>query len=209
MTPIKICGLTRVEDARLAWELGASALGFVFHPSSPRVVTAMQVAEIRNGLPPDAFCVGVFVDIPPEEVNEIAQTARLDAVQLHGRETPQQCRAIRLPVIKAIHREDEGRLDDYAVATFLLDAAHPFLPGGTGRQADWALASRISQRKPLILAGGLNSATIREAIATVRPSGLDLSSGVESAPGLKDPALLKALFQSLDMKGTRPCLIHQ
>ncbi len=207
MTPIKICGLTRAEDALLAWELGASALGFVFHPASPRNVTATQVSAIRRHLPPEAFCVGVFVDRAPEEVNAVAQRAGLHAVQLHGHETPQHCRAIRLPVIKAIRKEDEGRLGDYDVAAFLLDAAHPLLPGGTGQKADWALAARIAQSKPLILAGGLNATSIQKAIATVHPSGLDLSSGVESAPGIKDSALLKSLFLKCERKGTRPCLI--
>jgi phosphoribosylanthranilate isomerase len=205
--PIKICGLTRAEDALLAWELGASALGFIFHSKSPRYVTPEQVVEIRRQLPAEAFCVGVFVDRTTGDVNAIAEAAGLDAVQLHGRETPLQCAAMTRPVIKVIRAEDEHHLDEYAVAAFLLDAAHPTLAGGTGLTADWSLAARIARRVPLILAGGLEPANIREAIRAARPAGLDLSSGVEAAPGVKDAAKMNALFSSFDFQGARPCLI--
>jgi len=205
--PIKICGLTRAEDARLAWELGASALGFIFHEKSPRNVTTHQVAEIRRALPADAFCVGVFVDRGADEVNAIAREVGLDAVQLHGRETPLQCAAMERPVIKAIRAEDEDWLNEYHVSAFLLDAVHPTLAGGTGLKADWLLAARIAKRARLILAGGLESSNVREALETVRPAGLDLSSGVEASPGVKDPDKLRALFSELDCQGARPCLI--
>jgi phosphoribosylanthranilate isomerase len=207
MIPVKICGLTRLEDARLAWEGGASALGFVFHPASPRAVTAKHVRAMRRALPPEAFCIGVFVDLEAARVNAIAAEAELDAVQLHGHETPETCAAILRPVIKAIHAEDAVRLADYAVAAFLLDAAHPTLAGGTGRQADWHLAARIAQDRPLILAGGLNPDNILEATARVRPAGLDVCSGVEAAPGIKDAVLLKALLARATQQGERPCLL--
>jgi phosphoribosylanthranilate isomerase len=205
--PIKICGLTRAEDALLAWELGASALGFIFHAKSPRNVSAAQVARIRRELPPEAFCVGVFVDRGAKEMNAIAEEAGLDACQLHGRETPETCAAVMRPVIKAIRAEDEGQLEQYPAAAFLLDAVHPTMAGGTGLKADWNLAARIAQRHRLILAGGLEPSNIREAIETVRPAGLDLSSGVEASPGVKDPAKLRALFSELETQGVRPCLI--
>jgi len=205
--PIKICGLTRAEDALLAWELGASALGFIFHAQSPRNVSAAQVARIRQELPPEAFCVGVFVDRGAEEMNAIAEEAGLDACQLHGRETPEACAAVKRPVIKAIRAEDEGQLEQYPAAAFLLDAVHPTMAGGTGLKADWNLAARIAQRHRLILAGGLETSNIREAIETVHPAGLDLSSGVEASPGVKDPAKLRALFSELETQGVRPCLI--
>jgi phosphoribosylanthranilate isomerase len=205
--PIKICGLTRAEDALLAWNLGASALGFIFHAKSPRNVSASAVAAIRRRLPREAFCVGVFVDRTADEVNAIARMAGLDAVQLHGRETPLQCAAVDLPVIKVIHAEDEDRLNDYRVSAFLLDAAHPTLAGGTGLKADWQLAARIAKRTRLILAGGLDAANIREAFEAVHPAGVDLSSGVEASPGIKDPAKLRALFSERDFQGARPCLI--
>lgn len=206
MIPVKVCGLTRAEDARLAWELGASALGFVFHPASPRAVTARRVAEIRRELPPEAFCVGVFVDLVPELVNALAEEAGLDAVQLHGRETPEACAAITRPVIKAIRAEDEDHLDAIPAAAFLLDAAHPTLAGGTGLKADWNLAARLARLKPLILAGGLEPGNVLEASAAVRPAALDVCSGVEAAPGIKDPARLRALLRCTT-NGERPCLL--
>lgn len=208
MIPVKICGLTRLEDARLAWELGASALGFVFHPASPRAVTAAQVAGIRRGLPAEAFCVGVFVDVAPDRINAIALEAGLDAVQLHGRETPEHCAAVLRPVIKAIRAEDEDRLTAFPAAAFLLDAVHPTLAGGTGLKADWALAARLARRVPLILAGGLRPDNLQAAAAAVRPLALDVSSGVEAAPGVKDAARLEDLLTRMNPPGERPCLLH-
>ncbi len=207
MIPVKVCGLTRPEDACLAWELGASALGFIFHPASPRAVTARRACEIRRTLPREAFCVGVFVDVDPGRINAIAEVAGLDAIQLHGRETPRACAAIERPVIKLLRAEDESRLDAFPVAAFLLDATHPTLAGGTGLRADWNLAARLARRRPLILAGGLTPANILEASAAVRPAGLDVCSGVESAPGIKDAALLKALLERTTLQGERPCLL--
>ena len=206
MIPVKICGLTRLEDARLAWELGAAALGFVFHPASPRCVLPSQVAGIRAALP-QAFLVGVFVDAEPDLVNRTAEAAGLDAVQLHGRESPSCCAAMARPVIKAVRAEDEGRLDRYPAAAFLVDAAHPTLAGGSGQRADWSLAARLARRHPLILAGGLAPANIREAAAQVRPHALDVCSGVEAAPGRKDPHRLEDLFRQLSPEGERPCLL--
>jgi len=205
--PIKICGLTRAEDALLAWELGASALGFIFHPQSPRNVEASTVASIRHQLPEDAFCVGVFVDRREDEMNAIAREAGLDAVQLHGRETPETCALVEKPVIKVIRAEDEHALERYPAAAFLLDAVHPTMAGGTGLKADWNLARRMAQHHRLILAGGLDATNVREAIEAVRPAGLDLSSGVEASPGIKDRAKLLTLFSELDFQGDRPCLI--
>jgi len=207
MIPVKICGLTRAEDARLAWEAGASALGFVFHPASPRAVSAGRVREIRRELPAEAFCIGVFVDVDPARINAVAEEAGLDAVQLHGRETPEVCAAIALPVIKAIRAEDVPRLKDYLVSAFLLDAAHPTLAGGTGLKADWLLASRIARHSRLILAGGLDPHNILESARCVKPAGLDVCSGVEAAPGLKDAQLLTSLLARTTTKGIRPCML--
>jgi phosphoribosylanthranilate isomerase len=207
MIPVKICGLTRAKDARLAWELGASALGFVFHPASPRAVKARQVASIRRELPDDAFCVGVFVDLLPELVNEIAEEALLDAIQLHGHESPEQCAAIARPVVKAIRSVDERRLDAFDVAAFLLDAVHPTLAGGTGLKADWNLAARLALKRPLILAGGLNPDNIADAATSVHPLALDVCSGVEASPGIKDTRRMKQLFERMNPKGERPCLL--
>ncbi len=207
MIPVKICGLTREEDALLAWELGASALGFVFHPASRRAVTARRAAEIRRSLPAGAFCVGVFVDLPSELVNDIAEEVGLGAVQLHGHESSKQCATIARPFIKAIRAEDESHLDDYPAAAFLLDAVHPTLAGGTGLKADWNLAARLARKSPLILAGGLTPDNIAEAAAMVLPYGLDVCSGVEAAPGIKDPQRLKTLLSRTTKEGERPCLL--
>lgn len=207
MIPVKICGLTRVEDALLAWASGASALGFVFHPASPRAISAKRVREIRRELPPEAFCIGVFVDVDPARINALAEEAGLDAVQLHGRETPEDCAALKRPVIKAIRAEDAAMLGEYAVAAVLLDAAHPSLAGGTGLKADWKLAERIARQRLLILAGGLNPHNVLAATECVRPAGLDVCSGVEAAPGIKDAELLKSLLARTTLKGERPCLL--
>lgn len=214
MPPVKVCGLTRTEDALLAWELGAAALGFIFHPKSPRAVTAAQVAAIRAELPPEAVTVGVFVDWEPERVNDAVQEAGLSLAQLHGHESPEHAARIGVPVLKVIwekEAQDEGLLKAYDVAAFLLDASHPTLPGGTGLRSDWALARELAKRHPLILAGGLNPLNAREAWATVHPAALDLASGVEAAPGIKDPEKLRALFQAFSgleagnaVRGFRP-----
>jgi phosphoribosylanthranilate isomerase len=208
MAAIKVCGITRAEDALLAWELGAAALGFVFHPGSPRCVTASQAARIRAELPGDARCIGVFVDRSVREIQDIAGEAGLAAVQLHGRETPEMAASLDLPVLKAIQAEcaDEGRLRAFSVRAFLLDASHPSLFGGTGLRADWNLARDLAARLPLILAGGLHPGNAGEALATVQPRGLDLGSGLEAAPGRKDPRKLRELFRQFPMKGERPCL---
>jgi len=206
---VKLCGLTREQDARLAWELGAAALGFVFHPESPRRVTAARAAVIRRALPADAFTVGVFVDRPADEVNAVAAEVGLDAVQLHGSESPETVAAVVLPVIKALQPSDladEGRLRAYGRALFLLDARLSGRAGGTGRRADWTAAARLARHVPLILAGGLSPETVGEALAVVNPLALDLASGVESSPGIKDPARLRALFDALPPTGGRPCL---
>ncbi|MFZ1612997.1 MAG: phosphoribosylanthranilate isomerase [Holophaga sp.] len=208
MPAVKVCGLTRVEDAQLAWELGAAALGFVFHPASPRSVTAAQAARIRAELPADAYLVGVFVNRTIAEIEDIADAVGLSVVQLHGQETPEMVSQFTRPVIKAIRAEeaDEGRLRSFQVAAFLLDASHPTLPGGTGFQADWLLARDLAKRHPLLLAGGLHPENVCEALEVVSPRGLDLSSGLESTPGLKDPVRLRTLFQRLPNHGERPCL---
>jgi phosphoribosylanthranilate isomerase len=208
--PVKVCGLIRLADARLAWELGAAALGFVFHPGSPRSLTPDAAAALRRRLPREAFCVGVFVDRPADEVNAVAVRVGLDAVQLHGRESVAVCAAVRLPVIKALRpapgEPTETPAPDHPAAAFLLDAWDPALPGGSGRRAEWHVARVLAAGCRLILAGGLTPDTVVAAAAAVRPAGLDLCSGLEQTPGVKDPALLRALFANFQ-PGGRPCLL--
>jgi phosphoribosylanthranilate isomerase len=195
MVQVKICGITSLEDAYTAVDCGADALGFVFYPPSPRYVTPEQAAPIIGALPPFVTTVGLFVDVPCDVVNETVAHCGLDRVQLHGQETPEFCRRISRPVIKAIrikNAESLAPVPDYAVAAYLLDAyVEGALPGGTGAAFAWELAARAKPYGPVILAGGLTPENIAAAIAQVRPYGVDVSSGVERLPGVKDPQKMR------------------
>jgi len=191
---VKICGVTRVEDAEAAVEAGANAIGFVFWPKSPRFVDPFRARAIAAALPPFVTAVGLFVNQPAEYVNGVASLVRLGAVQLHGDETPADAARIQRPVIKAA----PARTDEWPMrVTLLLDAHDPEKRGGTGRTIDWSAASAIAATRRTILAGGLTPANVAEAIARVRPFGVDVSSGVEQAPGIKDRAMIRALFESI------------
>ena len=199
-TRVKICGITRPEDAALAVELGADAVGFVLWAASPRAVTAEQAAAIDTT---GAFCarVGVFVDALPREVAEAVRVARLHSVQLHGNEKATDFTKVGAPLIKAVmlaHSSDVAR----AIAlpgevTVLVDASDATKRGGTGRLADWSLAREVCEARPVILAGGLSASNVRDAIRAVRPWGIDVSSGVEAAPGVKSPEKMRELFAAL------------
>ncbi len=197
---VKICGLTRVQDAELAAALGARALGFVFWPESPRAVTAANARRLVERIPPNVKKVGVFVNEPIERVREIVDEVGLDFAQLHGDESPEYCQQLGRKVIKAVGMHANG---DSALAAFdssvllLVDAHDPAARGGTGRTVDWDAARALAAERPTILAGGLNAANVRLAIRSVRPYGVDVSSGVESAPGIKDPAKLRSFFEAL------------
>jgi phosphoribosylanthranilate isomerase len=208
---VKICGITRPEDADLAVELGASALGFIFWPGSPRYISYEPAAEIVRRNAGRVQSVGVFVDQPPEEVMHIMDVVGLDIAQLHGRESPEYCRQIlrravpspgrHRQVIKAIGLQDGGPpvLDQYdAEMLILIDAHDPSRYGGTGRTVNWNSARGIAAARKTILSGGLNPENIARAVDSVRPYGVDASSGVESAPGVKDAARLKLFFEALN-----------
>ncbi len=198
-TRVKVCGVTRAEDAMLAAELGASAIGFIFWPKSPRFVEPERACEIASAVPRSIVCVGVFVDQPVSEMQEIASRVPLGAVQLHGGEAPDIAAALLQPVIKAVpvvDGFDPDSLDEWpSSVTVLLDAHDPVKRGGTGRPIDWSLAAVAARRRPVMLSGGLHPGNVREAIEKVRPYAIDLSSGVEVSPGIKDPAKLRALFE--------------
>lgn len=201
MTRVKICGITRLDDALLAAELGAAAVGFVFWPFSPRVIDAELAAAIAAQLPESMLTVGVFVDQPVDEVRRVAECARLSAVQLHGTEPIAYARQLLRPVIRSVP-VGEGFVPESLDAipdevTVLLDAHDPVRRGGTGRTVDWSLARAAATRRRLFLSGGLNPDNIADAIAQVKPYGVDLSSGVESSPGVKDPERLRALFRAI------------
>lgn len=199
---VKICGIRRLEDALLATELGASAIGFVFWPSSPRFVDPYRARSIVAALPPLVTTVGVFVDQPQEHVSGVARLLGLGAVQLHGQESPQSYQDEAQRTIKAVPVvADRDCLPDVkavpARATVLLDAHDPVKRGGTGRTIDWRQAAAAARVRRIILSGGLNADNVRAAIDAVRPYAVDVSSGVESSPGVKDPGKLRALFAVL------------
>jgi len=203
VTRVKICGVTTVEDAALAADLGASAIGLVFWPHSPRFVDVEQAKRIVAALPPFVGAVGVFVN----QADTALGTARdvgLNAVQFHGDEPPESYRTLPVRVIKAIGVTDDGARDRAAAvparAMVLLDAHDPVKRGGTGREIDWTIAARIARARPVILSGGLSAENVGRAIEVVRPYAIDVSSGVESAPGRKDPHKLRALFDALQTR---------
>ena len=197
---VKICGITRREDVDAAVACGADALGFIFWPRSPRCIDAHRAGAIVASLPPFVTPVGVFVDQPAEDVNRIASTAKLGAVQLHGNESPEYALLIERPVVKAIAVGANVPADDSiwpANVLILLDVHDPVRRGGTGQTVDWTAAAEIAGRRRTILAGGLTADNVADAIACVRPYGIDVSSGVEASPGIKDHGRLKALFEAV------------
>lgn len=201
MTAVKICGITRREDALLAVDLGAWAVGFVFWPGSPRYCDPRIARGIINALPESAVKVGVFVDQPAGHIRLVAEESGITAIQLHGQESVLVAQSLDRPVFKAVAVSNgftPESLDEIpADITVLLDAFDPATHGGTGRTIDWSIAAAAAARRPVILAGGLNAANIAEAIDRVRPHAVDLSSGVEAAPGIKDPVKLHAFFNAL------------
>ena len=197
---VKVCGITRVDDARLAADLGAWAIGFIFWPKSPRFVEPARARAIVDALPAYVLPVGVFVNQPAGEVEEVGRLVRLGAVQLHGDESAAYAAAMTRRVIKAMSpdRALGGEPErDWGMTTLLLDATEGDRRGGTGRTIDWDIAAAVARRRPVVLAGGLGPANIAEAIRTVRPAAVDVSSGLERVPGEKDPALMEALFKAV------------
>ena len=199
-TRVKICGITRAEDAACAVASGADAIGFVLWSKSPRAVTAAQVANIATGGALVAR-VGVFVDASAAEVAEAVRTARLSAVQLHGDESVEDFRRVGAAVIKAMALENERdvarALALPAEVTVLIDSPAGERKGGTGTVSDWSLARLVSRARPVILAGGLSAANVVSAIRDVQPWGVDVSSGVEAAPGIKSVDRLRDLFSAV------------
>lgn len=203
---LKVCGITRLEDARYAAAAGADYLGFLQHPASPRYVPPPVAKEII-GWTYGPQAVGVFVDADADEVNRVAEAVGFHLVQLHGEEPPEACARMNRPVIKAFRVAPgdtaaalRARMLPYdGIATyFLLDTHHPAQHGGTGQVFDWAVARALAADFPVFLAGGLSAANVAEAVQTVRPAGIDLSSSLEQAPGLKDFDRMAAFFDVWD-----------
>lgn len=194
MTRVKICGITNVGDALAACEAGADMVGLNFYPGSSRFVSVEKAAEIREKLPAGVQAFGVFVNAPPEKIEQAVKTVRLDAVQLHGDEDRAMVAQIATtaPVFKALRVGADfsaATLENFPQATgFLFDAAdlRPSQYGGTGRLSDWGVAQQAARSYKIILAGGLNAQNVAAAILQVRPYGVDVASGVESAPRMKD-----------------------
>lgn len=201
-TRVKICGITRIEDAQAAVAAGADAIGLVFAETSPRCVTAEQARTLAAALPPFITVVGLFVDMPAARVRDILGQVPLNLLQFHGNEAPQDCQQFGRPYIRAIRMAPgvdlivEARR--YAQAAgLLLDAYDPQVAGGTGETFDWARAPR-DLNKPVILAGGLTPENVGRAIQTVRPYAVDVSSGVEQSKGIKDAAKIAAFVRAVE-----------
>jgi phosphoribosylanthranilate isomerase len=201
MIRIKVCGMTRPEDALLAARLGADAIGLVFYDGSPRCVSEEAAGVIVRDLPPWVARVGVFVDAPPERVEQAVRSIGLSAVQLHGTESPAYLDALQVsvPIIKAVHMNAdwEERLARYRRWPLLLDCGSREQPGGTGRS--WRWEDLPAARRPVyfILAGGLHADNVLEAVKRLRPDAVDVASGVERRPGEKDPQRLAAFMRAL------------
>ena len=185
---VKICGITRLTDALHAVAHGATALGFVFWPRSPRYIAPERAADIVRELPGTVTMVGVFVNQPVDAIGRIAAAAGVTTIQLHGDEPPAYAAALAWPVWRAVSLTGlNGTLAGWpAETTVLLDAHDPERRGGTGRRIDWREAASVASRRRVVLAGGLTPENVQEAIEAVRPFGVDVSSGVEEAPGVKD-----------------------
>jgi phosphoribosylanthranilate isomerase len=202
MTRIKICGITNLEDALLATELGVHALGFIF-AESPRRISPLEAKTIIERLPPLVKAIGVFVNEEPVRVREIQSFCGLDLIQLHGQESPEACRDLMPRAIKAFSIRDEIDIKPIesfkgSVRAILLDTFRKGKAGGTGRIFDWSLAIKAKEPGiPIILAGGLKPENIQEAIARVKPYAVDVNSGIEKGPGKKDPVLMKQLIEKI------------
>jgi|SRR5690606_12782529 len=200
-TRVKICGITRVEDGLAAVAAGADAIGLVFYPASPRAVTLAQAAAICAALPPFVAAVGLFVDADSEQIARVLAQVPLSTLQFHGNENPVQCERFQRPYVKALRMRDEtdvvAELGRYTRAqALLLDTYRAGTPGGTGESFDWqrippAVAGRV------VLAGGLNPDNAGLAVRQVRPYAVDVSGGVESAPGIKDHARVRAFIDAV------------
>ncbi len=196
---VKICGFTREEDVAAAIAAGVWAVGFVCWPASPRAVTPDRLRALTADVPEDVRRVAVMVDATLENARRVRDESNISVVQLHGNEDPLQFLSLGLDVIKAVSLDSDAAVDRAAAlpeeVIVLVDAHDPARRGGTGAHADWVRASALAACRPIILAGGLRADNIRQAIDQVGPWGVDVSSGVESSPGIKDAALISSLMK--------------
>lgn len=200
-TRVKICGITRIEDALEAVKQGADAIGLVFYPQSPRYVSPEQAAAIASKIPAFVSIVGLFVDADAAEIKQVLSKVRLDLLQFHGDEPPAQCRQFSIPYMKAVRVKTDTNLVQYAAEyadakALLLDAFAEGVPGGTGQVFDWTLIPQ-NLVLPVVLAGGLNAENVGQAISHVKPYAVDVSGGVEVSKGIKDAAKIAAFMQGV------------
>jgi phosphoribosylanthranilate isomerase len=214
MTNVKICGITNVDDATVAIKAGADLLGFIFYAKSPRYVSPGHAKEIIRAirqLSPVIRCVGVFVDETLDNIRRVMELAQLDLVQLHGNESADMVRKLSPRGYKALRprnaNDARASVEQYRavvnnnIPAFIVDAFDAKQYGGTGIRADWNIAANIAREFPILLAGGLNAENVADAIRVVKPWGVDVSSGVERAPGLKDHTRVREFIQKLKNDG--------
>ncbi len=201
MIPVKICGITNLKDAQIAESCGASSLGFIFHDKSPRYILPETACQIVEDLKGEVSFVGVFVDETLDNVNAIIDKVGLNIIQLHGVETPEYCQRVKLPVIKVFQIAPDFNaeiMNGYDVHAFLFDTYKKGKSGGTGEVFNWQIINGLQTAAPIILSGGLGIDNITNGIDTVSPSAVDINSGVEKMPGVKDGKKMKALFSILE-----------
>jgi phosphoribosylanthranilate isomerase len=199
---VKICGVTREEDALRAVRNGADAIGFVLWPGSPRAISAERAAAIAAVLPPFVWKVGVFVNAAPDEVERVTTLAKLDVAQLHGDEDVERYRHLAVRIVKSVAlagpEDVEEALALPADVMPLVDAPDRELRGGTGRVAAWNLAAEVAKARPTMLAGGLNAENIVDAVEQVHPWGVDISSSLEESPGIKSAGKIEMFFAAVE-----------
>ncbi|MEE2858717.1 MAG: phosphoribosylanthranilate isomerase [Candidatus Neomarinimicrobiota bacterium] len=201
MIPVKVCGITNMDDACFVADSGVAAIGFIFYEKSPRYIDPKLAFKIISNIKSNIAFVGVFVNESLKIVNSISKEVGLDFVQLHGDENPSYCDQVSYPVIKAFrlgHFFDPEILVDYDVHSFLFDTHDDNFYGGTGKAFNWSLISSLNVGCPIILSGGLNELNINDGIKTVMPNGVDINSGIEAQPGIKDHGKIQSLFDNID-----------
>jgi len=204
MIPVKICGITLLEDAMRIAELGSSAIGFIFYDQSPRCVSPDRARKISKELPAGISTVGVFVNPELKTVRHISDFVDLDFIQLHGDESPDFCKLISHPVIKTFRIDNTisyKHLESYPVHSLLFDTYKPSVFGGTGDTFDWSIVNQFKTKIPTILSGGLNAGNILQGVVAAQPDAVDINSGVETKPGKKNANKLEALFRILRNTG--------
>ena len=200
MIPIKVCGITSLSDAEMVIDLGVSAVGFIFYDKSPRSISIEKAKSISNNISDSVHRVGVFVNNSFDFINRAISQVSLSSIQLHGDETPKFCTHFDVPIIKALrisNKKNFQNLNEYQVKGLLFDSSSKGLYGGSGKTFNWSLLKKFSNEIPFILSGGLNPENVKSAVNQIFPSAIDVNSGVESSPGVKDLLRIKKLMKEL------------